>query len=301
VESDEAKVVRLSDWLAPDDELVPFGPRAYAQTAAREPAERLPDPGSGAEPPAAAGFWDGDTSVHTAVPGPGIFDEPGERTAEPRRYQRRSLAWRPALPPVHPFGWDSRPRERFADLVDRISWRWAAGGATFVALAVIVIVVALGDSSSGHRTIAAQAGIGNQSLPALSGTLGETGTAAGAASLTDLRRLPPVDAAGRTIGAAAERAGALHARRRPRVVAASVSQPSSSTGGSVDVPTTPAPTDTTPPPTETAPAQTNSTPTPTTGGGGSSSGGNPSSSSSGSNTPAFGSGGSLGPGSSPDS
>lgn len=299
MESDEAKVVRLSDWLAPDDELVPFGPRAYAQTATREAPERLPDSESGAEPPAASGFWDGDTSVHTAVPGPGIFDEPSEPTAE----RRRSLAWRPPLPLVHPFGWDSRLRERVAE---RLSWRWAAGGAAFVALAAVVVVVTLGGSSSGHRTLAAQAGLGGQSRPALSETLGETGTAAAAAALTDLRRLPPVDAVARTVGAAAERAGALHVRRRPHVVVAPVSQPSSSTTGSVDVPTTPAPTATTPAPTETAPAQTTPTPSPTTGGGGSSSGGGSSggstnSSSSGSNTPALGAGGSLGPGSSPDS
>ena len=97
-EGDEAKVVRLSDWLAPDDELVPFGPRAHAHAATRDPAERRADPDSDAEPPAASGFWDGDTSVHTAVPGPGIFDEPGEpdRRPPPTPASRPGLASGPA-------------------------------------------------------------------------------------------------------------------------------------------------------------------------------------------------------------
>ena len=82
VQGEESKVVRLSDWLAPDDELVPFGPRAHSRTAAREPADGRVDPDSNAEPPAASGFWDGDPSVHTAVPGPGIFDETGGPTPD---------------------------------------------------------------------------------------------------------------------------------------------------------------------------------------------------------------------------
>jgi hypothetical protein len=292
VAGDEAKVVRLSDWLAPDDELVPFGPRADA----REPAEGRADPDSGAEPSAASGFWDGDTSVHTAVPGPGIFDEPGERTAD-----RRAQVWRPALPPLHPFGWGSRARDRLADLVDRISWRWAAAGVTVVALALVVLVITLGGSSSDRRDTAAQAGIGDPSRAALNETLDEIGTATRAAAVTDLRPLPSVDAAVRSIGVAGVRARALEARRRRHAVVAPASVPSSSTTESVETPATtpaPAPTETTPAPTETEPVQTTSTPTPTTGGGSSSSGGGSSSGSQ--NQSAFGATGSLGPGSSPN-
>jgi hypothetical protein len=290
--------VRLSDWLAPEEELVPFGPRAHARTATREPAERLADPESGAEPPAASGFWEGDTSVHTAVPGPGIFDEPGERSRH-----RRPL---PALPSLHPFGWGSRGREAVADLVDRIawpdriSWPWAAGGLAFVALAIVVLVATLAGSSSGHRHMTVQAGIGDQTRAALSRSLGEIGPAPAATAAADLQRLPRLNPAVRTIGAAVQRARALKARERRHAVVSSASDPRSSTTGSVDTQTTLAPTQTAPAPSETEPAQTTSTTAPTTGGGGSPSGGGPSSGSSSQKQPAFGASGSLGPGSSPN-
>jgi hypothetical protein len=307
-ESSEAKVVRLSDWLAPEDELVPFGPRAHARTATQEPAERLADPESDAEPPAAAGFWDGDTSVHTAVPGPGIFDEPGERGAERRRHRRPAPAWRPALPRLHPVAWGSSAREAFADVLDRISWPdriwpdqiswpWAAGGLAFVALAAVVLVATLAGSSSGHRHMTAQAAIGDQPLTTLSGSLGELGLGARPATAADLQRIPRVKPAVRMIGAAAARAGAVQAHHPRPAVVAPASYSSSSMTGSVDT-TTLAPSETTPAPTETEPTQTTSTTAPTTGGGGSSSGGGSGSSSQ--KQSAFGSSGSLGPGSSPN-
>jgi len=287
-------VVRLSDWLAPDDELVPFGPRAH--TATTEPAERRAD--SDAEPPAAAGFWDGDTSMHTAVPGPDILDESGDRDVERGRYRRFAPIRRLALPPLDPFGWGQRAREAIADLVDWISWPWAAGGLAFVSLVIVGLLATLG-GSSGHREMAAQAGVGDQSGATLNVTVGEIGTATRAAAVADLRSLPPVDTAGRTIGAAAQGALALraHDRRHALVASSSASDPAASTTGSVDTTTTTlAPTETSPEPTETEPVQT----TPTSGGGASSSGGGSSSSSSSQKQPAFGATGSLGPGSSPD-
>jgi hypothetical protein len=313
-ESGEAKVVRLSDWLGPEDELVPFGPRAHARTATHEPDERLADPESDAEPPAASGFWDGDTSVHTAVPGPGIFDEPGEPPAERRRHLRPAPAWRPALPRLHPVAWGSRVGEAFADRVDgiswpdriwpdRISWPWAAGGVGLVALAAVVLVATLAGSSSGHRRVTAQAAIGDQPLTTLSGSLGELGLGARPAAATDLQRIPRVKPAVRMIGAAAARAHAVQARHRRPAVVAPASYSSSSTTGSVDT-TTLAPSETTPAPTETEPTQTTSTTAPTTGWGGTSSGGGSASGSSSSPSSqkqsAFGSSGSLGPGSSPN-
>jgi hypothetical protein len=300
VGDDEAKVVRLRDWLGPDDELVPFGPRAHAQAAAGGQSEARADPEPGLEPSAAAGFWDGDASVHTAVPGPGLFDEPGDRSAGQQRSRRLPPFWRPALP-LHPLGWGSRGRERLADLVDRISWRWAAAaGVAFVALALFVFVVTSGSSSSGSDHTTARAGIGQSSEATLTGALGEIGTATRATAITGLRTLPPVSAGVRTIGAARKQAGALRARRRPHELAVAVSVPSSSPGESVETPTTAsAPTETAPAPTETEPTQSTSTPATTTGGGGGSSG---SGSNSGSHKQsAFGTDpGSLGPGSSPN-
>jgi hypothetical protein len=289
--------VRLSDWLGPDDELVPFGPRAHAAT--REPATRTAGPDSGVEPPGASGFWDGDTSVHTAVPGPGIFDESGERTADRRRTPRPAPVWRPALPSLHLFGWGSRVRERLADL-DRISWRWPAAGVAVVGLVVVALVATLGGSSA-HRDRAAQAGIGGQPRFTLSTTLAETGTAARAAAVTELRRLPSVRPAVLTIGVATTRARSLRVSHRPHAVVAPASVPSSATTGSVET-TAPAPAETTSAPSATEPVQTTSNPAPTTGGGGGASGGGSSGgdSSSSSQQSAFGAGGSLGPGSSPN-
>jgi hypothetical protein len=295
-EASEATVVRLSDWLAPDDELVPFGPRAHP--AAREPTERFAESDAGSPP--ASGFWDGDTSVHAAVPGPGVVDELGAGTAERGRY-RRPVLWRPTLRSPHPFGWASLARERFTDPIDRISWPWAAGGLAFVALVAVVLVTALGGSSSGHHEPAAQAGIGDQSRAGLSGTLGEIGAAGRAAGVADLQRLPSVNRAAGTIGAAARRARALKIRQRHHAVVTptSASHADASTAGSVATSTTTAaPTETTPAPTETQPVQTTPAPTPTSGGGGSSSGGAANSGSQ--KQPAFGATGSLGPGSSPN-
>jgi hypothetical protein len=301
--------VRLSDWLGPNDELVPFGPRAHAHAATREreAATRTADPDSRMEPPG-SGFWDGDTSVHTAVPGPGIFDEPGERTADRHPYRRSARVWRPALPAVHPFEWASRVRERLPDL-DRISWRWAAAGVAVVALVAVALVATLGGSSA-HRDSAAQAGIDGQPRVTLTATLAETGTAARAAAVTELRRLPAVRAAVRTIGVATTHARWLQVRhRRPAVAPASV--PSSAATGSVET-TTPAPAETTSAPSPTEPVQTTANPAPTTSGGGDTSGGGASGggtsdggasgggTSSGSQQSAFGAGGSLGPGSSPN-
>jgi hypothetical protein len=296
VEGDEAKVVRLSDWLGPDDELVPFGPRALAHGATHEPAARTADPDSAAEPPGASGFWDGDTSVHTAVPGPEIFDDPDERTAD----RRRSSRWRPAWPRFRPAGRGSHLCERLVELVDRISWKWATAAMAMVALVVVALVAMLG-GSSGHRETTAQAGIAGQPRLTLSATLADTGTATRAAAVRALRRLPSVDAAVRKIGVATKGAQSLQARHRPHVVVAPTSVPSSATTGSVETTTTasaPAPAETTSAPSETEPVQTTSDPTPTTGAGGSASGGGPSSGSQ--QQSAFGAGGSLGPGSSPN-
>ncbi|MFZ0384800.1 MAG: hypothetical protein WAL22_03975, partial [Solirubrobacteraceae bacterium] len=194
-ESNEATVVRLRDWLAPEDELVPFGPRAHVRTDTREPTEQLADPESDAEPPPASGFWDGDTSLHTAVPGPGIFDEPDDRTAERRRRWRPASPRRPALPPLHPLGWCSRAREAAADLVDRISWPWAAGGLAFITLAIVVPVAVLSASSSGHHRVTAHAAIGDQPVAPRGGSLGELGLGARGAAATDLQRVPRVNSA----------------------------------------------------------------------------------------------------------
>ena len=282
--------MRLSDWLGPDEELVPFGPRALAH----EPAGRTADPASGAEPPGASGFWDGDTSVHTAVPGPGIFDEPDERAAD----RRGSLRWRPARPRFQPAGRGSHPRERLVELVDRISWQWATAGTAMVGLIVVALVAMLG-GSSGHRERNAQASIAGQPRLTLSATLADIGTATRGA--TALRQLPSVDAAVRRIGVATRGARSLQARHRPHVVAAPASVPSSATTGSVETPTTataPAPAETTSAPSESEPVQTTSDPTSTTGGGSSAAGGGSTSGSQ--HQSAFGAGGSLGPGSSPN-
>jgi hypothetical protein len=297
VEGEESKVVRLSDWLAPDDELVPFGPRAHARTATRVPIEGRVDPESDAEPPAASGFWDGDPSVHTAVPGPGIFDEAGGPTPD-RRYRRPAPAWRPALPSLHPFGWELRVRERLGDLADRLPWRWVATAVASIALALIVLVITLGGGSSGHHETAVQAGIGEPSHPVLSGTLDEIGGATRAVVVSDLRQLPHVDTGVRTLGTPAQDARALQVRYRRHVVAASASVPNPSTTGAAETATTtPAPAETVPAPSETEPTQTTSSPAPTTGGGGSPSGGSGSGSQ---KQSTFGATGSLGPGSSPN-
>ncbi len=306
VEGEEAKVVRLSDWLAPDDELVPFGPRAHARAAARESADRRLDPDSRAEPPAASGFWDGDPSVHTAVPGPGMFEEAGAPTIHRGRSRRAFPVWRPALPSVRRFGWGSPARERLADLADRLSWRWAAAGVAFAVLTLIVLAITLGGSSTVRHETAAQAGIGEPSPPALSETLDEIGSATRAAAVSNLRQLPRVDTAGRTIGSAAQHARALRVRHRRHVVVAAASVSSPSTTGAVDpqtttaapAETTPAPAETAPAPSETEPTQSTSSPAPTTGGSGSASGSGSGSGSQKQTT--FGANGSLGPGSSPN-
>jgi hypothetical protein len=292
VAGEESKVVRLSDWLAPDDELVPFGPRAHSRTGAPAPTTGRVDPDSDAEPSAASGFWEGDPSVHTAVPGPGIFDETSGPTPD-RRSRRAAPAWRPALPSVHPFGWEWRVRERLGDLADQLSWRWAAAAVASIALTLIVLVITLGGGSSGHRETAAQ-GVGEPSHPVLSGTLDEIGGAARAVAVSDLRQLPPVDTAARTLGTAAQDGRALQVRHRRHFVVAPASVPNPSTTGSGDTATTtPAPAETVPAPSET---QTTSSPAPTTGGG-SSSGGSGSGSQ---KQSTFGATGSLGPGSSPN-
>jgi hypothetical protein len=299
VEGGEAKVVRLSDWLAPDDELVPFGPRAHGRTGAGAPAEGRVDPDSDAVPPAASGFWDGDPSVHTAVPGPGIFGEGGGPTPD-RRYRRATPAWRPALPSLHRFGWESRVRERLGELADQLSWRWGAAAVASLALTLIVLVITVGGGSSGHRETAAQAAIGEPSHPVLSGTLDGIGGATRVVVVSDLRQLPHIDTGVRTLGTAAQDARALHIRHRRHVVAAPASVRSPSTSGSADTATTtPSPAETVPAPSETEPTQTTSSPAPTTGGGGSPSGGSGSGSGS-QKQSTFGATGSLGPGSSPN-
>jgi hypothetical protein len=294
-QGEEAKVVRLSDWLAPDDELVPFGPRADGRMAARESAEGRVDPDSDAESPGASGFWDGDPSVHTAVPGPGLFDEAGGPTSD-RRYRLLAPAWRPALPSLHRFGWESRVRGRLGDLADQFSWRWAAAAVASIALTLVVLVITLGGGSSGHHEAAAQAGIGEPSHPVLSGTLDQIGGAARAVVVSDLRQLPHVDTGVRTLGTAAQDARALQVRHQRHAVVAPASVPSPSTSGSGDT-TTPAPAANVPAPSESDPTQTTSSPAPTTGGSGSPSGGSGSGSQ---KQSTFGATGSLGPGSSPN-
>ncbi len=289
--------MRLRDWLAPEDELVPFGPRAYAQDA----ADGRANPDLETEP-AASGFWDGDTSMHTAVPGPGIFDGGAAGTSARPRSRRLAPVSRPALPSLHPLDWASGARARLA-LVGRISWQWAAATAAFVVLAVIALVIVLGAGSSGHHGTAAQAGIAEPAPAALSGTLGAIGTATRTAAVSNLRRLPHVDTGGRAMGAAVRGARALRVRDRRQALVSPAAVSSASTTASVETPTTtaaPAPVETTTAPSETDPAQSTSSPAPTTGSSGGSGGGGSSSSSSSQSRSNFGASGSLGPGSSPN-
>lgn len=287
--------MRLSDWLAPDDELVPFGPRAHA---ARPPAERPSD--SGAQAPAAAGFWDGDTSMHTAVPGPELFADPLEQSAEPRRYRRSVLGWRLSLPRLRRLDWGIHARDAIADFVDRISWPWVAAGLASAVLIVVGLLAALGTAPS-HHGAAAQAGIGDQPRPTLSQTLVETGGGASASAAMALRRLPSPDTAAWSIGASAHQAQALRSlpKRRAHLASASTADVSASTAAAVDTTTSSTPTEPAPAPVQTEPVQTTSTPTPASGGGSSSGGGSNSNSNS-QKQPAFGANGSLAPGSSPN-
>ena len=298
---DEARVVRLSDWLAPDDELVPFGPRAHAQAAVREVGSDVG--AASADQPPGSGFWDGDTSIHTAVPGPGIFGELDEAAIERGRHRPPALAWRPRAPQLQSFGWSPRVREAVADLVPRISWPWAAAGSAFIGLAVVVLVIVLGGGSPGRSAQPAQAGIEDQ--PQHSGLAALSASRAPDAHPRVTRRAK-LDA--RTIGTAARHARMTRVRRQPPVGSGPAHASGAST--STDAPAettgtpTPMPTATTPAPTDTEPVQTTPNPAPPTGGGGgggSTTGGGSSGSSSTKKTPAYGPAGSLGPGSSPSS
>jgi hypothetical protein len=294
-------VVRLSDWLAQDDELVPFGPRAHAQAALREVTSDVA--ATSADQPPGSGFWDGDTSIHTAVPGPGIFGELDEPATERGRHRLPALAWHPRAPQLRSFDWFTRVRETVADLIARVSWPWAAAGAAVIVLAVVVLVIALGAGSPARSAQPVQAGFADQpqhtglaTLPALW------------AQDTPPRLTRRAKLAARTVGTAAGHAQLTRAQRQRPVLTgpAHASGTSTSTGTPPETTgaSTTTPTETTPAPTETEPVQTTPSPAPPTGGGGgggSTTGGGSSSSSNTKNTPAYGPTGSLGPGSSPDS
>lgn len=300
-------MVRLSDWLGPIDELVPFGPRADAQHAASHPSAGH----TGDELGGASGFWDGDTSVHTAVPAPGTL---GPSTADaPARVTTTS-------------GWFARTHETLllavANRFSRLSWRVALAAAVGLAAAV-VLFAALGSGSSDRRIRTTQASIGtSRSAPTLNG-LGIERAGAAAVSRAAAHERMVAQARHRRLERA-KRAAERRLRRRhaARVAAAVASR--QSTSASASEPTTAATTPAyTPTQAQSEPAQT--TPTgadssssySTTSSGGTSAGGTSpssggssssgsssssgdSSSSSSSKTPAYGPAGALSPGSSPN-
>jgi hypothetical protein len=267
--TEETKVVRLRDWLGPEEELVPIGPRADRDQASQDRSVEEPEAGSG--------FWEGDPSLQTAIPAP------ENRGASVTRARARG--------PVR--------------------WRWVAAGVTIAALAAVtVLIVSGGGGRAPSHGQTEEAAVGGPLAPNLTKTVGRAAAATRAAAAVQERKALRAErqrqAAVRRARAQAARARAARARQRHRAAAASGSTASVSEPTQPD--TTPAYTETaasTPPPTESEPAQTTpvqttpTTPAPASGGGGSSNGSNSTSSSS--KTPAFGSGGALGPGSSPDS
>ena len=286
----EAKVVRLRDWLAADEEFVPFGPGADRATTAQD--------GAGTEPEPGAGFWDGDASLQTAVPGPAMLDEP---PAAPTARARRTL---------HPFGGSTVRR------------RWLIAGLAVAGAIAAVLVSALGGGSAPRRGQVQEAALGGSPLPNVSTTVHSAGSAVRAASVAAqsrarLARLRARRAKHERRTAARFRAAAAP-RRHPTASTSdsttpAASQPVQATSAPVDTATatTPvAPTVTEPTSTTPVEAPPVTTPAPTSGGGGSSGGGSsgggssPSgggSSSPSTNSPTYGPTGSLGPGSSPDS
>jgi hypothetical protein len=292
-EGEEATVVRLSDWLAPDHELVPFGPRAHAQAAGQDAAAGLAE--APADQAGGSGFWDGDTSVHTAVPGPGMLGEFDEPTVGRRRHRRALPAWHPRLPRLQRPDWPTRLRAALAELAARISWRWVAVGSTVLAVAVVVLVISFGGGSPERSVRPLQAGLDGQPQH-----IGTAALAAASASTEDVSLTHRATLNTLALGTAARHAWAARVQRHPPVRAASVqvSHTPISTSAPADITSTAATqTATNPAPTETEPAQTTTTAPSSGGGGGGSTGG----SSTTQKQPAFGSSGALGPGSSPDS
>ncbi len=292
--------MRLSDWLGPDDELVPFGPRALAHAATqnqpREPPIRTL--ARSRQVPQASG-----TATHRCTrrcQARGSSTSPTSATADRRRYPRRLRSGvrrgRDFSPPAgartYANGSSSWSTGSHGG-GPQPGWRWWRGRSS---------------SRSWRRWAARRATARRPRKPASAASPGsrsarrsptpEPPHARRDSDCDDFLRSTPPSA--RSVW---QRAGArsLQARHRPHAVVAPASVPSSATTGSVETPTTataPAPAETTSAPSETEPVQTTSDPTPTTGGGGSAAGGGPSSGSQ--QQSAFGAGGSLGPGSSPN-
>ena len=264
-------VVQLPrDWLGPREELVPFGPRAWAQDAsADQPAEE-----EGAF--AADDFWgENSESLHTAVRGP-VATSAAEAA---------------------PGGLDPAAQGTPAPVVDAVARRSrpgfslrvpvAAAAVVAATVAAVAVLVLIGGAGPG-RAPAVNAASANSE--ALIGHLSSTGGTIDA----DVRRLASL----RLITVRRQHRPPA-ARPLPHTVSARVARAvggSSGGGTAPSVPALPGPSYT---PSSTA-SSANAPVTSAPSGASSDSAGASSSSSSPKNQPAFGANGTLGPGSSPN-
>ncbi len=264
-------MVRLRDWLGPEEELVPIGPRADQAPAAPDEPARETESGSG--------FWEGDASLQTALPAPMVHREPNRASGA---------------------GWGLARR-----------WRWLIAGLAIAALAAgTLVIVSGGTGRAPSRSRVEEAGVGKPLLPNLTKTIDRAAASTRAIAAAQERRMLKARAERRR-RAAARRKRLREARVRARRERAAAAARAAAASQPVQTVTTTIYTQTaasSPSPSETEPAQTTpiQTPTPTpsppsdgggSSGGGASGGGGSNSSSS--NT--YGPAGSLGPGSSPDS
>jgi hypothetical protein len=279
-DTEEAKVVRLRDWLGPEEDLVPIGPRA---DRARDSQDRpAAESESDSEPPGGSGFWGGDASLQTAIPAPAVQVEP----AQVSRARARVIGqWR----------WPTH------------GWRWLAGAAAVAALAAVALMFVSGGRNATNHDQTPEASIGGPLAPHLTETIHRAAAATRTAAATQGARMLRLQARRKHEAAVRrQRARAARARQRRRASAAAASTSVSEPVETASTPTysetaTTAPSSTENEPAETTPVETTPEPSPSppSGGGGGSSGGGGSNSTS-TKTPAYGPTGALGPGSSPD-
>ncbi len=270
-------VVRLTDWLGPREDLIPFGPRSEAG----EPTGAESPPSDADSPPSAADFWsETSAAVQDALTAPHHGNAPARagESSGPIRVTRRSRKSAAAL-------WGRRraamPAARTAIVVRRRAW--PAVTASVVTAVLLAGIFVVGSGSGTHS-------VGRLSALSDGGrNVADAGTLAMALGSPE-HHLNPLHLAGRRSGAhraAGPRSrgsrGGQRGRGGPAVVvtreAVRYTAPAATSSSSTPAPTTPR-------------YATAGSTAPST-----SSANQPSGSSS---QPALGADGSLAPGSSPD-
>lgn len=349
----DANVIRIREWLGQDEELVPFGPRADALRAEQERRARdssvPPSDVSGSGAPgasasgasgaraSASGFWEGDASIHTAVPGPGVALGPDVAVGPGDAVGSGGPA--PRAPRSRPV---SRARGLWSELLWAVSGaraalltrgRWALVGAiaTCCAAAAVGLIVVAGGSGGSrpdadHQSASRLASTGSWLDPAKlppgvsrSGSNPARGLSKHRAKVGSRehrsQRSRPANRTNRAARSPRAHRSRVRARSRRYHDGAEASSAKHTSTASVttspDSSTYTPPAETTPPadsePVETTPSSApapapSSTPSPSPSPTPSSpSAGAASSSNGGSNTPVVGAAGALGPGTSPDS